>query len=592
MEYLQAEFAGLSGLSERACCPKAKAQRIRLLIILFTGEYTRSALNTLYYGDNLEVLRLHIKDESVDLVYLDPPFKSNQDYNVLFAEKDGTGAAAQFKAFEDTWEWNQASAAQYEEVVEAGGRVSDVMQAFRRFLGTNDMLAYLTMMAPRLVELRRVLRPTGSIYLHCDPTASHYLKLLMDAIFSPEFFQNEIVWQRTSAHNDPGRYGRVHDTLLFYSRSDAHTWNVQFEPPDERYFQAHDFEKDEHGRMYRKRDLTAPAHGRDSGQYEWRGKIPPPGRMWSYTKENMERLEAEGRIVYTRTGMPRLKIYEEKLRGVSYQDVWARPELWLNSAAAERLGYPTQKPEGLLERIIRSSSNEGDTVLDPFCGCGTAIAVAQRLDRDWIGIDITHLAIGLIKSRLRDAFGDEISKTYEVVGEPVSVPDAVELAKEDPYQFQWWALGLVGARRTEQKKGSDQGIDGRLYFHDEGESGRTKQIILSVKSGHVSVKDVRDLRGVIEREKAEVGVLLTLEEPTKPMITEAAAAGFYKSPWGGHPRLQILTIAELLEGKGIDYPHPSNVTFKRAPKAAAPQAEQLLLAAPAEPTTPKARKRR
>lgn len=237
----------------------------------------------------------------------------------------------------------------------------------------------------------------------------------------------------------------------------------------------------------------------------------------------------------------------------------------INSQAAERLGYPTQKPEPLLERIVKSSSNEGDTVLDPFCGCGTAIAVAQKLKRNWIGIDITHLAIGLIKSRLRDAFSDEISKTYQVIGEPVSVPDAHELAHEDPFQFQWWALGLVGARRIEQKKGADQGIDGRLYFHDE-EGGKTKQIILSVKSGHVSVKDVRDLRGVIEREKAEIGVLITLEEATKPMCTEAAAAGFYKSPWGNHPRLQILTIAELLDGKRIDYPPTINVTHKRAPR--------------------------
>jgi hypothetical protein len=304
----------------------------------------------------------------------------------------------------------------------------------------------------------------------------------------------------------------------------------------------------------------------------------------------MERLETEGRIVYTRTGMPRLKIYEEKLRGVPYQDVWVRPELWLNSAASERLGYPTQKPEALLERMLKSSSNEGDTILDPFCGCGTTIAVAQRLNRNWIGIDITHLAIGLIKSRLHDHFGVQVTKTYQVIGEPVSVPDAEELAKEDPYQFQWWALGLVGARRTEQRKGSDQGIDGRLYFHDEGEGGKTKQIILSVKSGHVSVKDVRDLRGVIEREKAEIGVFITLEDATKPMTTEAASAGFYKSPWGNHPRLQILTIADLLEGKGIDYPHLSNVTFKRAPKALGPETQQLTLT-PNEPSLRK-RKRR
>ena len=266
-----------------------------------------------------------------------------------------------------------------------------------------------------------------------------------------------------------------------------------------------------------------------------------------------------------------------------------------NSGSGEILGYPTQKPEALLDRIIESSSNEGDVVLDPFCGCGTATAVAQRLKRNWIGIDITHLAIGLIKSRLRDAFGDDTSKTYTVIGEPVCVPDAVQLAAEDPYQFQWWALGLVGARRAEQKKGADQGIDGRLLFHDEpGSTGKTKQIILSVKAGHVNVSQLRDLRGVIDREKAEIGVLLCLEDVTKPMRTEAASAGFYKSPWGNHPRLQILTIAELLEGKQIDYPHPAgNLTFKRAPKAATPLAEQLELStADAHPVKNRAESKR
>ncbi len=270
--------------------------------------------------------------------------------------------------------------------------------------------------------------------------------------------------------------------------------------------------------------------------------------------------------------------FADSMPGISLQDLW--DDIYPESGAND-LGYPTQKPLALLDRIIQSSSNEGDVVLDPFCGCGTTIAAAQRLKRKWIGIDITHLAIGLIKSRLRDHFGDEVSKTYQVIGEPTSLPDAGELAKEDPYQFQWWALGLVGARRTEQKKGSDQGIDGRLLFHDE-ENGQTKQIILSVKSGHVSVRDVRDLRGVIDRENAEIGVLITLEEATKPMVNETASIGFYKSPWGNHPRLQILTIAELLTGKKIDYPPTVNVTHKKAPKAEASLPEQYLLATSAE----------
>lgn len=570
-------------------------------------------MNHLYYGDNLDVLRRYIKDESVDLVYLDPPFKSNQDYNVLFAEKDGTGAAAQFKAFEDTWEWNQLSAAIYQEIVESGGRVSDVMQAFRRFLGTNDMLAYLTMMAPRLVELRRALKPTGSIYLHCDPTASHYLKLLLDAVFHPQYFRSEIIWKRTSAHSDTKhgtkQPGRIHDTLLFYTQSDAWTWNPQHVPYDEEYLrQFYKFIEKDTGRRYRLGDLTGsgPRTGESGGPLKLDGHIvrPSPGRHWALglkpgesVQDAMDRLWREGRIWYQSGKMPAYKRYLDEMPGVVLQDVWTdlRP---IGAQAAERLGYPTQKPETLLQRIIKSSSNEGDTVLDPFCGCGTTIAVAQRLNRNWIGIDITHLAIGLIKSRLRDHFGEAVKATYDVTGEPTVLSGAEQLAKDDPYQFQWWALGQVGARRSEHVKGSDKGIDGRLYFHDEGEGGKTKQIILSVKSGHVSVKDVRDLRGVIEREKAEIGVLITLEDATKPMRTEAATAGIYKSFWGKrsgesedlhYPRLQILTIAELLDGKGIDYPHMSNVTFKRAPRAETPLPEQFTLAPEAERTPRKHR---
>lgn len=450
------------------------------------------------------------------------------------------------------------------------------------------MLAYLTMMAPRLVELHRVLKSTGSIYLHCDPTASHYLKLLMDAVFHPQYFRSEITWKRSTAHSDAkqGRkqHGRIHDILLFYTKSDSWTWNPQHTPYDEDYVKSFfKHVEPKTGRKYGLYDLTGPGGAaKGNPEFEFMGVT----RYWRFTRENMKQMAAEGRIVQTKLGtVPRQKRYLDELPGVPIQDVWT--DIFpIGAQAAERLGYPTQKPESLLERIIKSSSNEGDTVLDPFCGCGTTIAVAQRLNRDWIGIDITHLAIGLIKSRLRDAFGEAVKETYKVIGEPVDVSGAEQLAKDDPYQFQWWALGLVGARRSEQRKGSDQGIDGRLYFHDEGEGGSTKQIIISVKSGHVNVAQIRDLRGVIEREKAEIGVLITLEDATKPMRAEAAAAGIYKSPWGKrdaedlhYPRLQILTIAELLEGKGIDYPHMSNVTFKRAPRAEAPQPEQLTLAA-------------
>ena len=521
-------------------------------------------MNKLYYGDNLSVLRKEIASESVDLVYLDPPFNSQANYNVLFKSTSGEQSHAQIEAFEDTWHWGDQAEQAFDEVMHGpNSDAAELLRALRAFLKENDMMAYLTMMAVRLIELHRVLKETGSIYLHCDPTASHYLKLLMDAIWGVRRFRNEIVWQRTSAHNDPSRYGRVHDVLLFYSNAESYTWNQQYEPPDKDYFSSHDFETDSDGLRYRKRDLTAPGHGTVSGQYEWKGKRPPEGRMWSYTKENMERLEAEGRIVYTRTGMPRLKLPVDTLDGVPYQDVWAKSELWLNSAAGERLGYPTQKPVALLERIIAASSSEGDVVLDPFCGCGTTIHAAQKLKREWIGIDITHLAISLIEKRLNDAFP---GIKYEVHGTPKDLEGAQALAEQDKYQFQWWAVSLVNAvPYGGKKKGADSGIDGHIYFKPEGKT--TEKAIVSVKGGdNVNVAMVRDLGHVVDREKAKIGVFITLAEPTGPMKTEAVKAGYYETLYGKYPKLQILTIAELFEGKQPNIPLIDSASFKKAPK--------------------------
>jgi site-specific DNA-methyltransferase (adenine-specific) len=538
-------------------------------------------MNRLYYGDNLDVLRRHVDDASVDLVYLDPPFNSNASYNVLFAEHDGTKAASQIKAFEDTWEWDESAALAYEAVVESGGSVSQAMQAFRALLSESDMLAYLAMMAPRLVELRRVLKPTGSIFLHCDPTASHYLKILMDAIFGPALFRNEIIWKRTSSHNDAKRFADVHDCILYYARTKAATWNAQHMPHNEKYVRSHYNRTNDEGRPFRLDNIirSASMGPRPNLAYEYNGLTPPWG--WRVVREKLAALDKAGRLMWVdgRKGekVPYLVRFLDEQSGAAMPSVWddIAP---VNSQAQERLGYPTQKPEALLERIIRATSNEGDTVLDPFCGCGTAIASAQKLNRHWVGIDITHLAITLIRSRLAEAFTGKAE--YEVVGEPVSVPDAEALAASDPYQFQWWALGLVGARPVEQKKGADKGIDGRIYFH-EG-PGKTKQIVLSVKAGKLHAPYVRDLRGVLDREKAEIGVLISFEEPTTPMRKEAASAGFYTSPWGKHARLQLLTVEDLLTGKGIDRP-PTNTTFKKAPKAEGKTAKKQALDFGAEP---------
>ena len=462
------------------------------------------APNSLYYGDNLDILQRYVKDESVDLVYLDPPFKSNQTYNVLFQEKNGSQSASQIKAFEDTWHWDETAARSFEETIETGGQVAEAMRAFRRLLGDNDMLAYLSMMAPRLVELRRVLKPIGSLYLHCDPTASHYLKLMLDSIFGIGQFRNEVIWRRADPKGHAfTRYPSTHDVILYYGRTGQSIWSTQYREYDKAYLASHYSQIEEGtGRAYTLSDCTNPNKNRPNLTYEWKGVT----KVWRWTKERMQRAHDEGRLVYTKSGAPRYKRYLDEMPGRVVTSMWDDIP-FINSQAQERLGYPTQKPEALLERIVQASSNEGDLVLDPFCGCGTTIAAAQKLGRCWIGIDITHLAISLIRHRLRDSFGSACD--FEVIGEPTSAQDATALAKQDPYQFQWWALGLVGARPTEQKKGADRGIDGRLYFHDEGRGGKTKQIIFSVKAGSVTVSHIRDLVGVINREKAQIGAFLS-----------------------------------------------------------------------------------
>ena len=541
---------------------------------------TSNSTNKLYFGDNLDILRQHVADESVDLIYLDPPFNSNATYNVLFREKSGEQSAAQITAFDDTWHWGLESESAYHDVVMDGPKaLADLLQAMRSFLGQNDMMAYLTMMAQRMIELHRVLKPTGSIYLHCDPTSSHYLKILLDAVFGPTNFRTEIVWKRTSAHNDArqGRrqHGRIHDVLLYYTKSSNWIWNSVYTEYDEEYVEK--FYKHVEagtGRRYTLGDITGPGgSSKGNPHYETMGVT----RYWRYSEERMKELIDEGRIVQAKPGaVPRYKRYLDEMSGVPIQDMWTdiRP---VASQAAERLGYPTQKPEALLERIINASSNEGDVVLDPFCGCGTAIAAAERLNRNWIGIDVTHIAITLIRHRLRDSFGEDL-RPYTVLGDPKDPSSAASLAQHDRYQFEWWALGLVDARPAQDKrKGADSGVDGYINFFDDG-SGKAKRVIVQVKSGHVQRNKIATLKGDMEREKAEIGLFITLEPPTAPMVSEAAAAGFYQpSHFLDHkfPRVQILTIEELLSGAQAQYPRfAPQATFRKAPRRKRQQREQ------------------
>jgi DNA modification methylase len=547
--------------------------------------------NVLYYGDNLDILRKYIPDNSIDLIYLDPPFNSKATYNVLFKEQTGEPSQAQITAFEDTWHWGLESEKALQEVFAssiAPSAVKDFMSVMPKFLGKKtDMSAYLTMMCIRLLELKRVLKNTGSIYLHCDPTASHYLKILMDAIFQPLYFQNEIVWRRTGTHGKSVRFAPIHDIVLFYTKSSKFTWTYLKKPYMKKHVEEY-FIQDEHGwrTNYYGNVLTGSGLRKGESGQPWHGFDPSAkGRHWAIPSKILEGIEEDFSGLTQHEKLDRLyelgyikiiegqawPIYERYLTpsdGQNIPDIWAYQPYtegtvfgtdkgidgdvrWLSPRDQERLGYQTQKPEALLERIIKASSNEGDVVLDPFCGCGTALVSAHKLNRRWIGIDITHLAISTMKWRLGKMFPNI---TYEVIGEPKDLGGAKELANQDKYQFQWWAISLIGGQPYgDKKKGADTGIDGYLYFMDE--KNKVKKAIISVKSGHVTVSQVRDLIGVVKREKAEMGVFLTLEPITKPMEQEASLEGFYHSPLGkDYPKIQIFTIEQLLEGNKPDIP--------------------------------------
>ncbi len=526
--------------------------------------------NKLYFSDNLKVLREHIPVGSIDLIYLDPPFNSNATYNMLFKEPSGEKSAAQIAAFEDTWKWGPESEEAFDEAVLAGpADLAELLKALHQVLRHSNMLAYLSMMAVRLVEMHRVLKPAGSLFLHCDPTASHYIKLVLDAIFSPKNFRNEIIWERSQPKGHAKtRFSRCHDTIFFYSKSEKSLFNLQFKEHDPAYLEKfYRHVEPETGRRYRLDNLINPNKERPNLTYEF-----PPGsgtvRVWRWTQERMLQAWKDGRIVIPEKGeVASYKRYLDEMSGTPLKDIWYDIE-HLHGSSREYLGYQTQKPEALLERIIRAASSEGDLVLDPFCGCGTAVAVAERLKRRWIGIDVTYLAIGLIRKRLHDSFGRELAP-YEEIGIPRDVPSAERLFQLDPFQFECWALAAVGARSARDKRGADRGIDGVMNLRDEY-NNEYKKIILQVKGGHVTVSQIRDLQGVLEREKAEIGVFLTLKRPTRQMRAEAAAAGSITEPeFPQHrfPRLQILTMEDIFAGQKIAYPPWwSQDTFKKGPR--------------------------
>lgn len=517
--------------------------------------------NHLYYGDNLEVLA-KLPSQSVDLVYLDPPFNSARNYNVIFAR--GTDAhndvGAQIEAFTDTWTWTPTTEAQFTEYVSGGlpVAVADALAAFRTLLGENDALAYLVNMAPRLVHLQRVLRPNGSLWLHCDPVMSHYLKVMLDAIVDPRHFRNEIIWLRTASKGlQTSRLANNHDVILVCSKGDSPTWNgdAAFEPYDEDDLDAKTIDKysqrDPDGRRFQLTSLINPSNDRPNLTYEFLGVT----RVWRWTKDRMQAAYEAGTVVQTAPGrVPRLKRYLDEQRGKPLGDVWVDiPPL--NARAAERLGYPTQKPLALMERILKLASTPESVVLDPFAGCGTTIDAAEKLGRAWIGIDITYIAIDLIEKRLVHTHGHEL-RPYVVSGIPRDAAGAQALFDANKFDFERWAVSRINAQPN-QKQVGDKGMDGVARFPLANTGTDFGRILVSVKGGRqLNPSMVRDLRGTVESQKAEMGVLITQHPATPGMTEEANRSGTYAHPAHGqtYPRIQIITTTDLLAGKKPDVP--------------------------------------
>ncbi len=535
-------------------------------------------MNKLFYGDNLDVLRKFIRDETVDLCYIDPPFNSKRNYNQIY-NNIGQEDRAQAQAFTDTWEWNDHANECFDEILSNKNQVQSaqsiaLINGLEKVLGKGALFAYLVSMTVRIAEIHRALKPTGSFYLHCDPTASHYLKLLCDALFVPQGgdYKNELTWRRYGTHNDVGQgskhYGRIHDIIFYYTKSSTVIWNQIFTPLDPKYIETTYSSIDEEtGKRYTTTPMTGPG-GAEKGNpvFEWNGHT----RAWRYSRETMERLDKEGRLRYSKTGYVRQKLFLEDSKGVPVQDIWSDIPSLVGSNT-ERLGYPTQKPEALLERIISASSNEGDVVLDAFCGCGTTVAVANRLRRRWIGMDITYQSIALILKRLKDSEGQAAVDNVVLHGVPQDIEsvDALIHKKDDRVrkEFEKWAVLTYSNNRAviNEKKGADGGIDGIAYTRKS--TTEVLPVIISVKSGKIGRKEMGELRGTIERENAAAGVMIMRHEPTKPMIIEAKSAGQFKPEhFPAFDRLQIVTVEEILSGARMNLPLVEAVT-KQAQKA-------------------------
>jgi DNA modification methylase len=570
------------------------------------GDAGGLAVNKLYFGNNFDWLQL-IEPDSVDLVYLDPPFNSKAQYNLLYETPDNERETAQRTVFRDTWTWTPEAEFCLEQCLGAGGRIASIMRALNAALQRSDTMAYLAMMAARLILIHRTLKPAGSLYLHCDPTASHYLKIILDAIFGPVNYRSEINWRRTSAHNDAkqGRkqYGNVRDVIFFYSVSDEWTWNWQYTPYDSAYLESEYKHESEDG-AYKETDVTAAKPGGDTS-YLWRVKrsarkkekwvpdfdneyllpkkgweykgIPPyNGRFWAYSHANLRKFWEEGVLVHRSTGMPRLMQYADKMPGVPLQNDW---QDILPAPPSEALGYPTQKPLALLRRIIESSSNKGDVVLDPFCGCGTSVHAAAELGRKWIGIDVSYYAVRLIRRRLQAHFG----KSFEVPveGIPADLVSAEALAERDPYGFQQWAVHELGCQLwNDGKKGADGGIDGEMWFYN-GPGREAGRLLVQVKGGKKTIDQIRAFKTVLDTQEAALGVFFCRGLATPEMTKIASSQGFHRIGPRQIPRMQIFSLEAWFSGQRPELPAPIAITIPK--DKSAQKAKRVRRPDPAQP---------
>jgi DNA modification methylase len=522
-------------------------------------------MNKLYFGDNLNILKkLHSQHPQgfIDLIYIDPPFNSKRNYNILFEHVELNDTKAQKEAFADTWS-NVSYIDTLNEILDLNKNIYEFLKALDTISNSKASVSYLTTMTIRIIYMHRLLKPTGSFYLHCDPTMSHYLKMICDFIFGNKNFRNEIIWKRTSGHSDAIGYGNIHDTIIFYTKSENSNWNKTFQPYNEYYVETYYRYKDNDGRKWMSDNLSAKGLSGGGYNYEWKGI----NGFWRCPIETMKKLDNENKIYYTKNGIPRRKRYLDEAKGMPTQDIWDDIEA-LRSWHNEKLGYPTQKPSTLLERIIQASSNEGDLVADFFCGCGTTIAAAQKLNRQWIGVDISHLAVKLMANRLINAFGNEIKNTFDVAGFPKDIATARELASETKggrLKFEEWIVevmlhGVLNENRTQM------GYDGYFTFDVQGE----KQIgMIEVKSGSATPNQLNHFIKTVEDKKGHIGVFVCFDNQIKKsMQLIAKNEGFYNEETFGHhyPKIQIISVERLLNGESINVPVSTKTTFKVAPK--------------------------